>query len=118
MSYFASRDRFVSVDNMNRDWCVWGEEIWGEDEEVLLGNATALDVHPTEDVIAVGGLGWLALHDLVTHKKLISREIEGKYISSVKFSTDGAELLIAIRYRDEGMHLDSLTLDEISQFPV
>ena len=117
MSYFASSDRFLSVDNMNRDWFVWGEEIWGDDEEVLLGNATALDVHPTEDVIAVGGLGWLALHDLVTHKKLISREIDGKYVSSVKFSPDGSELLIAIRYRDEGMRLDSLTLEEISQFP-
>lgn len=117
MSYFASKDRFISVDNMNRDWFVWGEEIWGEDEEVLLGKATALDVHPTEDVIAVGGLGWLALHDLVTHKKLISREIEGKYVSSVKFSPDGSELLIAIRYRDEGMRLNSLTLEEISQFP-
>ena len=113
----VGKDRIVFIDKGNRKWQIWGDEIWGEGESDLNRVATTLALHPTEEVIAVGGYGTLALHDLATRKKLASRTVAGRYVSSAEFHQDGSELLIASRSEPRGFRLDPSNLELLNTLP-
>ncbi len=113
----VGKDRIVSIDAGNRRWHIWADEIWGDGEEVLVGSGSSLAQHPTEEVIAVGGSGELALHDLATRKRLASTAVTGKYVSSAEFHSDGREILISRYGVEDKRRLNARNLGEIASVP-